>query len=172
MPTSPGDTWTSALARAAAPPPRDTQSEIDRTLTELAALARDSAGDVRLADLASLARALLTSLERAASALALAELVHARAHEMSRIGGVALDALLEDIARGTPPRVERFERCEASFEEARALEQHAAARLTACRRDATLTHASAVLWVEGLRSKLQRRRASLGLARRPRRKAA
>ena len=142
------------LARFEAPREAATRGELDATLMELAALAARLRADHRSRDLAMLASALSATLTKAATSLAQAERVVLRASEMSRVGGAAWTEMLEDVAAGAPARAERLERCEASYAEARALEEHAQARLHESRRAAIVTHASAVLWMESLRAKL------------------
>jgi hypothetical protein len=126
----------------------------ERFAVDLAlAVARDPAVN----DLAALVEGIAGPLASAKELATSSARLQARATTMLSIADHELSQLLERVAAGDPPRSERFDRCEQSYEEARVLELRASESALFSRHRATLARASLELRKQVLRGALEAR---------------
>ncbi len=124
-------------------------------------LAASVAADPAVNDLASLVEDIAAPLASAKQLATNAALLEARASAMMVIADRELSRLLERVAAGDPPRSERFDRCEQSYEEARALELRASESAIFSQHRAALARASLELRKQVLCGALEARAARL-----------
>jgi hypothetical protein len=117
--------------------------------------------DPEARDLAELMRGWTESLDEVRREVEAAERAEARAAAMLVAAEQDLGQMLESFAAGNAHRAERLMRCEASFQEARVLEEMARARADAARRRAITVRAGLELRKEALRAALEARAARL-----------
>jgi len=129
-------------------------------------LATSVASDPEVTDLAVLVRDVALPLSSAKRAATSAERLRMRASTMMAIADCELTRMLRAIAEGEPPRSERFDRCEQSYEEASALLGRADEHAAESQRGSVLARASLELRKQVLRGALEARAQRLARPRR------
>lgn len=133
---------------------RASEEEISRVRDAVAA-------DPEARDLVELMRGWTESLDEVRREVEAAERAEARAAAMLEAAERDLGQMLESYASGNAHRAERLLRCEASFQEARQLDEMARARADGARRRAIGVRAGLELRKEALRAALEARAARL-----------